>query len=210
MPNLKTVLLLTIGLMTAACQPSLQVAPRSPHSMSGEWVTDAQACAAVETKLRTALQSARERELHDAIRRNAKRAHMQDDAMDARIESGSWEVKDQEEQYRAMLDTFAPRAQLTISESAGQIVLAPMLAARRVFEPGASSTLITSFAHLHVVSGWQEDDFVVNSTDSKAGIAVTERYRLQPDHSLTLSLTVSLKYMETQQYLLNYHRHIKA
>jgi len=173
-------------------------------------VTDAQACAAVENQLKNALQSAKERELHDAIRRNAKRVHMQEDAMGTKIESGSWEVKEQEEQYRAMLDTFAPRPEVVITDGAGQIVLAPMLAARRAFEPGVSSTLVTSFAHLHVVSGWQEDDFVVTSTDSKSGIAVTERYRLQPDHSLTLALTISLKYMDTQQYLLTYRKHARA
>jgi len=209
MSPLKIALLLT-GLMIAACQPSLQVAPRSPHSLAGTWVADAQACAAVETQLKNALQSAKERELHDAMRRNAKRIRLQEEAMSAKIESGSWEIKEQEEQYSAMLDTFVPHAELAISDGTGQIVLAPMQAARRTFDPGGSSTLVTSFAHLHVVSGWQMDDFVVSSVDSKAGIAVTERYRLQSDHSLALSLTVSLKYMDTQQYLLIYRKHTKA
>lgn len=204
--------LLLLAIVTTACQPSLQMVPRTPRSFAGAWVADADACSAVELKLKEALQAAKERELHDAIRRNSKRMRMPDDSTSpgGRIESGSWEVKEQEEQYRSMLDSFAPRSELTITEGNGQIVVAPAQVARRVFEPGASSTLITSFAHLHVVSGWQVDDFIVTSTDSKSGVAVTERYRLQPDHSLLLSLTISLKYMETQQYSLIYRKRVKA
>jgi hypothetical protein len=200
------------GLIAAACQPSLQVTPRSPRSVAGTWVTDAAACAAIEQRLKEALQTAKDRELHDAIRRNTKRMRVADDGMSpgGRIDSGSWEVKEQEEQYRAMLDAFTPRPELNITEGNGQVIIAPTQVARRVFEPGTSSTLVTSFAHLHVSSGWQADDFVVTSTDSRSGVAVTERYRLQPDHSLMLSLTVSLKYMETQQYSLTYRKQSKA
>jgi hypothetical protein len=204
--------LVLLCLIAAACQPSLQVSPRSPRSIAGTWVADPQACAAVGTQLKSALQAARDRELHDAIKRNTKRMRMVDENMTAegRIDSGSWEVKEQEEQYRAMLDAFTPRPELVITEGSGQIIFAPVQTARRVFEPGGSSTLVTSFAHLRVFSGWQADDFIVTSTDGKADVAVTERYRLQPDHSLLLSVTISLKYMDTQQYSLVYRKRSKA
>jgi hypothetical protein len=202
--NLLSVLLLAMTL--AACEPSLQATPHVPRSLAGNWITDPGRCSAIESQLKAALDVAKARELHDAIRRSARRARVPGEAVNLHADPSSWELREQEEQYGAMLEMLRPAPEFSVSQSAGQIGFVPAHAAHRNFEPGTSSTLITEFAHLHVISRWQNDEFVVSSKDGQNGIAIEERYKIRPDHSLLMSLVISIKYMETQQYSLVYHK----
>jgi len=202
--NLLAVLLLAMTL--AACEPSLQVTPRVPRSLAGNWITDAGRCDAIESQLKAALDVAKARELHDAIRRNVRRVRDPVETVNPRGEPNSWELREQEEQYGAMLGMLRPAVEFSVSQNAGQITFVPAHSGHRNFEPGTSSTLITEFAHLRIISGWQNEEFVVSSKDSKTGIAIEERYKIQPDHSLLMSAVIAIKYMETQQYSLSYHK----
>lgn len=188
-----------------ACGPSLQSLPSMPRSLAGNWVADAARCEAIETQLHSALDAAREKELGNANKR-ARRHTNDQPSMDPHMGPDAWEVRDQREQYQALFEVVRPLTDLNIVQEHGQIIFSSSHAAQRNFEPGINSTLVTTFANLRIESGWQKEEFVVYSKDSKTDIEIYERYRIRSDGSLLLSVTLSVKYMDTQQYTLVYHQ----
>ena len=203
-------------LVCAACAPALQPVPVHPRSLTGDWVADVARCNAVNDQLHAALDAAQRKELQ-GVTKHARRMQADSAAADGAHagEGGhmgpySWEMRDQKEQYQALFDEIHPVTEIQIVHQPGLIQFSSPSLAQRNFEPGTSSTLVTTFAHLRIESGWQNDEFVVHSKDNKTDIEITERYRLQQDGSLLLSVILSVKYMETQQYTLVYHRRAAA
>jgi len=203
-------LLSLIGLACVACAPVLQPTPVHPRSLAGEWIADTTRCNAISDQLHAALDNAQQKELRGATKRAARRFSDDQGVADAHLGPYSWEVRDQHEQYQALLEDIRPVSELRVVQQQNMIQFMSPNLAQRNFEAGASSTLVTTFAHLRVESGWQTDEFVVHSKDSKSDIELLERYRIQADGSLLLSVTVSCKYMETQQYTLIYHRRVST
>lgn len=205
----KTLALFICALMCAACEPSLQKAPVEPRSIAGDWVADANSISAIEQQLHAALHDASQKEMHDAIKRNSRHRGDADtgEMMENRPAQYSWEMRDQHEQHQALFDMVRPAAELKIEQRPGQLTFSAADMPQRNFESGGSSTLVTTFATLHVTAGWRGDDFFVHSKDSKADVDILERYHLRPDGTLLLSVTLSAHSMETQQFTLLYHRH---
>ena len=194
------------ALTSAGCGPSLQQAPTVPRSLAGHWIADASACQEIDARLQAALNSAQEKEFSNARRRAIRHSDRDQLLSEPHGEPDSWEVREQHEQYQALFEAIRPAAELEIAQEQGQIQFSSNHAAKRTFEIGTNSVLVTTFAHLRIQSGWQNDEFVVYSKDGTSGIDVMERYRIRSDGSLLMAVTMSVKYMQTQQYTLVYHK----
>lgn len=206
----KIFLIFILTSLCAACQPSLRKMPVEPRSIAGEWVTDAKNIDAITEQLKTALKTARQKEWHDTVKRYSHHAESgmgeQGEMNEDRPRTYGWERRDQREQYQALFDSVRPVAEMKIEQVPGQITFIEPDMPQRNFEPGSSSTLVTTFANLHVTAGWQRDDFIVHSRDKKADIDILERYHLRTDGPLSLTVILSAPSMDTQQYTLLYHR----
>ncbi len=178
-----------------------------PHSLDGHWRADPANCIAIEKQLRNALETAQAKELRGATKHSGRK-HGADllEGGEMRNLPYGWELREQKEQYQALLAAVTPECDLTIVDEPGQFIITASNGARRTFEPGSYSTLVTTFAYLRIAAGWQNQEFVVHSKDSRAGVDIHERYREEPEGSLLLSVTLSVKFMETQHFSLVYRK----
>lgn len=199
-------LVVALTIICGACGPSLQMEPTVPRSLAGNWKADAAQCEQIETQLHAALNQAQEKELREATKRAPKMFRPVEGEAEMRHGPYAWEVRDQNEAYQAIFDEVRPRQELRIAQSPGHFQFSSPQVADRSYEPGNSSALITTFAHLKIESGWQQDVFMVHEKDGKNDVEITQRYRLQSDGTLRFELIVSLKYMQTQQFSIVYHK----
>ena len=119
----------------------------------------------------------------------------------------SWWLKEQRREEDSFIRDIMPPAELRIVQSPGRMELAPVKGgAKRSFEPGMPSTLVTEYASMRIQSGWEGGTFVVHCADSAAKLTTIERYSLTGDDELTEQLIIELPQMKAQTYRVVYRR----
>lgn len=206
----------------AACSSNLELMPATAGktNFSGSWALDSSRSEAVEKMLRDALLAADAEEA--AKRRHIRRQDpyglpdpedMDDGppamgpADEARPRPQPWWRRDQQRREDDFIRFISPQKQLHFEESGGRVeIVSPGGGAKRSFEPGNPSALVTGFATFRIRSGWEGNTFVVESRDSDAKVEVIERYSLTPQGELQQLLTVDLPLIKTQTFRSLYKR----
>ena len=172
--------LLLVGfLWLAACGPTLQVIPRDHDlTLAGTWTMPAVEQARLVAELRTAVEQSQRRD-DKRIRRQRREEGLQDDSnSDTPATDMHWIQQDREKDLVTLIRAVVPSEKLVVEQRTPDTLdFKPANAAVRHFDTRNSSTLMTSIATLHVVSGWQDKSFMVISRDASQGMTITEHYQ---------------------------------
>jgi hypothetical protein len=114
-----------------------------------------------------------------------------------------WEARERLDKRDALLNAILPADKLQIVQSENRIEFIPSPGARRRFDKGERSALVTSYADLRVESGWQANVFVVHSRDSEQGINIVERYQRNGDR-LRMQVELSIPDAKGQMFAAEY------
>lgn len=203
----------------SACSMNLRPEPVGRgQSIAGQWQLLPPQREALANTLRTAMTQAQakqeKRDRRRAPQQGPDGIGTQDGDMAPRDAAGTelqgppgrrnnWEAREQLEQQEALLNAVLPSNQLQINQSALRVELIPDVGARRRFDMGTNSTLVSNYATLHIESGWQDDVFVIHSKDSAQNIDIIERYQRQ-GNNLHLQVHLSLPDIKDQLFVASY------
>lgn len=119
------------------------------------------------------------------------------------VRRSNWRMREQRDQNEALLNTVLPHAQLQISQTPQRIEFVPDRGARRGFDVGQTSTLVSNYSTLYIESGWQANEFVVHSRDREQGIDIVERYQRTGD-ALQLQVQFKSADIKKQMFIATY------
>lgn len=226
-PNWSVRLLMLSVLFCTGCSMNLRPDPLTQESgIAGRWQLVTPERESLASQLRTVLEQANAKQ-EQRNRRYASRTPpeiLQPDAADDKpapdgaagqsahadavrspgFRRSKWEIREQREQEEALLNAVLPSRQLQITQSASGIELIPDLGARRHFDRGIDSTLVSNYATLRIESGWQNNEFVVHSRDVEQGLEIVERYQRQGYDHLHMQVQLSLKDAKNQIFSAEY------
>lgn len=210
--------LLVGALMLSACGPNLRSYPQpSGERIDGNWVMAEAERERVATALRAALESAAAKEAkRDAARRprmpggpggpsGAGGAGPSSSPAEGTQKGGDvptnlplfmvrppWELREQKEQREALIQMLKPPTQLHIMQKGTTVEFSAVGTAKRRFEAGTRSQLVSTYASFRTESGWQQREFVIHSVDDEQHFSIYERYSRGTDGRLSLHLTFSV------------------
>lgn len=200
-------LLVTGCLLLAGCGPSLQMTPRNPDlTMSGSWSMAATEHARLVAELSTAIEAARQKSDQRERRQRRNNPQLNDNDADMPAMDMSWLKQDRDKELDALIRAIVPSEKLVIEQRTPDAIdFRPEGGAIRHFDTRNSSTLMTSYATWNIVSGWQDQGFVVISRDSSQGTTITERYQHRGD-ILMVTVTLSMPDVKLMPLSASYRR----
>ncbi|MGC3980716.1 MAG: hypothetical protein QM808_05600 [Steroidobacteraceae bacterium] len=210
-----------LALACTACGMNLRPQPSAQEqSIAGQWQLNAPQHDAMVATLRTAFEQAQGKQ----EKRNKRRGPQggpggpgemggsgegEPEAPDAAGAPGpdgpaprrdNWQVREQREQQEALINAVVPSNKIQINQGSSRIELVPETGARRRFDMGLNSTLVSNYATLLIESGWQKNIFVIHSRDANEGIDIIERFQRQ---GAGLHVQVELKVSQLKKQVLD-------
>jgi hypothetical protein len=205
------------AVICAACSMNLRPQPEtSGQSIAGQWQLQSPSREALAGYLRAVMDQAHAKQEQRERRRYPRSIPpeaipLPDDAASqpgagpqSPFRRNNWEEREQREQQEALLTAVLPSKKLQISQGSSRVEIMPDGVARRRFDMGVSSTLVSGYATFQIESGWQANVFVVHSRDRERGIDIVERYRRVGSNALHLQVQLSLPEAKEQTFDANY------
>ena len=215
---LRLTALALLVLSVAGCGMQLRPDASGPNAnIAGEWQLQSPSRSAIADTLRAAMEQARAKQ--DDRDRQAMRRRPESDVNfsppDGSVDGSDhprsnrdmrhpkWEAREQREQQDALLNAVLPNDKLQIVQSPNRIEFIPLPGARRRFDKGEGSTLVTQSGSFRVESGWQDNAFVVHSRDSEQKINIVERYQRMGER-LHMQVQLSIPDAKDQLFVADY------
>ncbi|MGD9841697.1 MAG: hypothetical protein AB7F79_08905 [Steroidobacteraceae bacterium] len=209
---------LVLALLCNACGMNLRPAPMGQAiDLSGQWQLAISERQSIMTQLHEQLQQIQAKQMRREQKRQRRAEPSANDmgdpepmpspATDHQQRSGAinnWQQREQQELQTALLNAVVPSVLLKIVQTPTWIEMARDNSARRFFEAGVNSALVSSYASLKVESGWQGNEFVVHSKDAAQGLDIVERYRRDTVDRLSLRLELEMPDLKSQVFSVNY------
>lgn len=216
---------LALGVIVcAACSMNLRPQPEaSGQSIAGQWQLQSPSRDALAGYLRAVMDQARAKEEQRERRRYPRSIPPEEEGAtpdttplpaaeasqpgagpQSPFRRNNWEAREQREQQEALLNAVLPSKKLQISQVSNRVEILPDGVARRRFDMGVSSTLVSSYATFRIESGWQANVFVVHSRDREQGIDIVERYQRVGSNALHMQVQLSLPNAKDQIFDADY------